>query len=65
PGISTCHNIKVREQGDRLFISAHCLCAPTTPVGEAHRAAARVEEKLHAALPSLERVLVHTEPARA
>lgn len=62
PGLSTCHNITVRRQGLRLFLTLHCVCDPDMPIGEAHRAARQVEDRLHQALPDLERALVHTEP---
>jgi len=62
PGLSTCHNIVVREDDSRLFLTMHCVCDPDMALGDAHRAARQVEEQLYRALPNLERALVHTEP---
>jgi cation diffusion facilitator family transporter len=61
-GRECCHNILVRRQGDRLAVSLHCGFDRNLPVIEAHRMSSRIEEALKRDDPSIEQVLVHTEP---
>ena len=61
-GLSCCHNVLVRRQGERLAVSLHCGFERTLPVIEAHRLSSRIEEALKKELPAVEHVLVHTEP---
>ncbi|OGD17669.1 MAG: hypothetical protein A2V76_03515 [Candidatus Aminicenantes bacterium RBG_16_63_14] len=61
-GRACCHNILVRRQGDRLAVSLHCGFDRNAPVIEAHRLSSRIEEALKKNIPSIEQVLVHTEP---
>ncbi|MBP7707394.1 MAG: cation-efflux pump [Candidatus Aminicenantes bacterium] len=63
-GPGRCHNILVRRQAGRLAVSLHCGFDGNLPVVEAHRLSSRIEEALKAAMPAIERVLVHTEPER-
>jgi len=61
-GRACCHSILIRRQGDRLSVSLHCGFDPNLPVIEAHRLSTSIEEALKRAVPSIDRVLVHTEP---
>ncbi len=61
-GRECCHNILIRRQGDRLSVSLHCGFDPNLPVIEAHKLSSRIEEALKNEVPSIEQVLVHTEP---
>ncbi len=61
-GKSCCHNVMIRRQGDRYAVSLHCGFDPNIPIIEAHRISSEIEEALKKAMPSVEHVLVHTEP---
>ncbi|MFO7733988.1 MAG: cation-efflux pump, partial [Candidatus Aminicenantes bacterium] len=61
-GRSCCHNIVIRRQAGRFAVSLHCGFDRDLPVVEAHRLSTRIEEALKREMPSIEQVLVHTEP---
>jgi cation diffusion facilitator family transporter len=61
-GRSCCHDIMIRRQGDGLAVSLHCAFDRDLPIIEAHRISTRIEETLKKRIPSVEHVLVHTEP---
>jgi cation diffusion facilitator family transporter len=61
-GRTCCHSVMIRRQGTRLAVSLHCGFDRDLPIIEAHRISTRIEETLKKEIPSVEHVLVHTEP---
>ena len=61
-GRSCCHSVMIRRQGGRHFVSLHCGFDWDLPIIEAHRISSRIEETLKKEIPSVEHVLIHTEP---
>lgn len=55
------HGVRFRMTGQRLLIEVHLLFPHTTPVGEAHRVATIIEEKLPQGLEVPAEVLTHLE----
>jgi cation diffusion facilitator family transporter len=62
PGLRNCHNVVVRDVHNRLDVSLHCTFDGSTPITQIHDASTLIEDRLKAALPHVERVLVHAEP---
>ncbi|MCS6861636.1 MAG: cation-efflux pump [Abditibacteriales bacterium] len=62
PGLRNCHNVVVRHVNNGLDISLHCTFDGSTPITQIHDASTLIEDRLKAALPQVERVLVHAEP---
>lgn len=62
PGTRDAHNILLRSFGDGRCVSFHCAMDHAATVEEAHAVASRVQEKIRAALPGLDRVTVQMEP---
>jgi cation diffusion facilitator family transporter len=63
PGLRDCHNVIVREAQGRMVVSFHCTFDGSTPIKRIHEASTLIEDRLKAALPRVERVVVHAEPA--
>jgi cation diffusion facilitator family transporter len=61
-GKSCCHNVMIRRQGGKLAVSLHCGFDRNLPIIEAHRISTKIEEAVKKRIPSVEYVLVHTEP---
>ncbi len=61
-GIRECHNIRVRQVRDALYVSLHCVCPGDLSMEEAHRCSAQLEGRLRQAFPHVAHFLVHTEP---
>jgi len=57
------HEIKIRGEREKVFVSMHCLCDSGTILEEVHEIATRFEHQLRVKLPIIERVIIHTEPA--
>jgi divalent metal cation (Fe/Co/Zn/Cd) transporter len=55
------HGVRFRTTGYRQLIEVHLLFDAGTPVGEAHRLATVVEERLAAALKEPSEVITHLE----
>lgn len=62
-GPARCHNVLVRQQGDRISISLHCFFEKDLSIVQVHDLSNRIEERLKGGIPGLDRVLVHAEPA--
>jgi cation diffusion facilitator family transporter len=62
PGVDACHEVTVRRSGEDIFLTMHCTFAPRLSVGEVHEISTRLERRLRAAIPHLERVTTHAEP---
>jgi cation diffusion facilitator family transporter len=61
-GRDCCRDIRIRRQEDRYAVSLRCGFDPDLPVIEAHRLSSRIEDAVKKNIPSIEHVLVHTEP---
>jgi len=61
-GRECCHSVMIRRQGGRHDISLHCGFDRDLPIVEAHRISTRIEATLRKEIPSVEHVVVHTEP---
>jgi cation diffusion facilitator family transporter len=57
------HGVRFRNTGHRLLIEVHLLFPPQTPVGEAHRLATMLEERLPRELDRAAEVATHLEAA--
>jgi len=61
-GGSSCHEIAIRRQGSKYLVSMHCTFDKALSIVQVHEISSRIEERLMAAVPALDRVLVHAEP---
>jgi cation diffusion facilitator family transporter len=61
-GGSSCHEVAVRRQGSKYLVSMHCTFDKTLSIVQVHELSSRIEERLKAEIPALDRVLVHAEP---
>ncbi len=64
PGVTDCHNVRVRYSGPRLFIDAHVLLDGSQSLHEAHLLTDQIEQAIHEILPEAD-VTVHPEPVNA
>jgi len=55
------HGVRFRTTGNRLLVEVHLLFSQGTPVGEAHRIATQVEERLPEGLDIPAEVITHLE----
>jgi cation diffusion facilitator family transporter len=62
PGVSDCHNVRVRYAGPLLFVDAHVLVDGEQTLAEAHALTERIEEAVNTIVPGAD-VTVHPEPA--
>ena len=62
PGVSDCHQIRVRHSGPQMFVDLHVLVDGRQTLAEAHALTELVEEKIRVFLPEAD-VTVHPEPA--
>ena len=56
------HEINLQRTGSELSLSFHCLLDEGTPITGAHALTEEIERRLRAQVPSLGRVIIHTEP---
>jgi len=61
PGVSDCHQIRVRHSGPQLFVDLHVLVDGRQTLAEAHALTELVEEKIRVFVPEAD-VTVHPEP---
>ncbi|MHB8095797.1 MAG: cation diffusion facilitator family transporter [Candidatus Aminicenantales bacterium] len=61
-GGASCHEVAVRRQGTKYLVSMHCTFDKTLSIVQVHELSSRIEERLKAEIPALDRVLVHAEP---
>lgn len=62
PGVTGCHEIRSRGSRRAVHLDLHVQVAPSMTVIEGHRLSHDVQERVRAALPEVEEVLVHLEP---
>lgn len=57
------HALNIRAEADGSFsLSVHCQIDGSMSVDEAHQMAEQVETRIRSAMPSIQRVTIHTEP---
>ncbi|MCS7179069.1 MAG: cation-efflux pump [Anaerolineae bacterium] len=61
-GVVECHAVRLREVGNTLYASLHCVFPGHLSMEEAHRYSAQVEAHLRRTFPHVAHFLVHTEP---
>jgi cation diffusion facilitator family transporter len=64
-GVIECHDVRLRQIRDGLYVSLHCVCREDLPIEEAHRCSAQVEGRLRQVFPEVTHFLVHVEPGPA
>jgi cation diffusion facilitator family transporter len=57
------HDVKLTQAGEGLVLSFHWTVAPDLAVALAHERTEEMERALRQRLPSLERIIIHVEPA--
>lgn len=57
-----CHDIKIRNNAERLTISLHVSLPGDLPLSEAHELTQLMETRLRSKLPGLDRLIIHPEP---
>jgi len=61
PGITDCHQIRIRTSGPTLFIDIHILADPNLSLEEAHHLTEQAEETIRKLAPGSD-ITVHPEP---
>jgi cation diffusion facilitator family transporter len=61
PGISDCHNVRVRYSGPQLFVDIHVLIDGSQTLIEAHNLTEEIERVIQKLIPNAD-VTVHPEP---
>ena len=61
-GVIECHDVRLRQVQDKLYVSMHCVCPGEFSIEDTHRCSAQVEGRLRQAFPNVAHFLVHTEP---
>jgi cation diffusion facilitator family transporter len=61
PGVSNCHNVRVRTSGPHLFVDVHVLVDGNQTLYQAHALTETIEIKIKELLPTAD-VIVHPEP---
>jgi len=64
PGITDCHQIRIRTSGPGLFIDIHILVDPNASLEEAHRLTEQAEEAIRKLVPGSD-ITIHPEPVTA
>jgi cation diffusion facilitator family transporter len=62
PGVSDCHQVRLRYSGSHLFIDAHVLVDGLQTLEEAHAITEVIEQTVHKIAPGAD-ITVHPEPA--
>ena len=58
-----CHDIQAYPVGESWCLSLHCLLEGNMPLEQAHAISSQLEGRLRDAIPRLNTVVIHTEPA--
>jgi cation diffusion facilitator family transporter len=61
PGVTDCHNIRVRSSGPRYFVDVHVLLDGKQTLDEAHRLTDHIESCIRELMPGSD-ITVHPEP---
>jgi cation diffusion facilitator family transporter len=62
PGVTDCHNVRVRQSGPAMFVDVHVFMDGKLTLDEAHNMTEKIEQAIQAVLPGSD-VTVHPEPA--
>lgn len=62
PGVTNCHQIRIRESGPDLFIDVHVLMDGGLPLSDAHHLTESIENTIMNISPGSD-ITVHSEPA--
>ena len=65
PEVRGCHQIKVYQMADGIFVTMHCTLGEHLPIVRAHDIATLIEERLRRECSGITRVSVHMEPESA
>ncbi|MCX6614693.1 MAG: cation-efflux pump [Acidobacteria bacterium] len=65
PELIDCHDIAVRDAGNRLYVSCHCTLNGDLPIGRVHQITREFESQFRSAAPNVHRLTIHSEPAAA
>jgi cation diffusion facilitator family transporter len=60
--LADLHNVRVRRNGEGMFVHYHCRFAGSDAVDDVHAAVDRIERALQRRIPGIKRVVAHTEP---
>lgn len=63
PGVAGCHDVAALVCAQRVSLTMHCTFPGATSIDEVHRLSTAIERRVTSAMPRVERVLVHAEPA--
>jgi cation diffusion facilitator family transporter len=63
PGVTDCHQIRIRQSGPSLFIDAHVLLDGSLTLAEAHDLTELIEKAIHNQVPESD-ITVHPEPVQ-
>jgi divalent metal cation (Fe/Co/Zn/Cd) transporter len=61
PGVTDCHNVRVRYSGPQLFVDIHVLINGSQTLIEAHDLTEEIERVIQKLIPNAD-VTVHPEP---
>jgi cation diffusion facilitator family transporter len=61
-GPGRCHNVHLRQHGEKRSVSLHCHFEKDLSIVQIHDLTTRIEERLKEKIPGVDRVLVHAEP---
>ncbi len=61
PGVTNCHQVRIRPSGPSLFIDVHVLIKPDKPLTEVHKITENIETAIRKLAPRSD-VTVHPEP---
>ncbi|MBI5892534.1 MAG: cation transporter [Deltaproteobacteria bacterium] len=64
-GVEKCYNIRARGRADAVYIDCCLLVSPEMSIGDAHKAATIVEQRIKAEVANVVDVVVHIEPLDA
>jgi cation diffusion facilitator family transporter len=62
PLVSGYHNITILHSDDHYNVSVHCTFDPDASIGDVHRISDLAGERVRTVIPSVQRVIVHSEP---
>jgi divalent metal cation (Fe/Co/Zn/Cd) transporter len=60
--LSDVHNVRVRRNGQGLYVTFHCRTGGDTSVEAVHEEVDRLEKALRGKMPEIRRVIAHAEP---
>jgi cation diffusion facilitator family transporter len=62
PGVTDCHNVRVRHSGPQIFVDIHVLVYGNQTLIEAHNLTEEIERVIQELMPNAD-VIVHPEPS--